>query len=455
MATPPFSLLPSGSTKKRKVGSTGDGDGDGNSGSSRGIPDAVDPDQTSQTGQSKNSIFAIPLAAKFPHRPLLTSSATSAPPSVATTNTTSDRQLRKPRTRSASPLKTYSLPEDARDLFSKLWKTLTFDQGIFPAEVRPEIELLNRKFLPINFREAEHGSQGSGQEPEEHDRDAGQDTRRDSFLDFLPIWALPLAADQPSTTPTRLARAEFHHIRHLETVARECLALRRSEASWNSKVHEPLLEMALWKHGKVILPVFIPALATGETVEGKMVDFVLSPKFATIDNRAGATPQRARRNVAIDAAIQNKLAAQWPSTGSSILGVNHTDYPPLLRAPIAVTIETKIAGASSEEGRLQLGIWTAAWHTRMATLGGGGGRDGPLLPTLSLILTNDHEWTLYFAADRGSKIDILGPRQIGITDTFQGIYRLLAVLRLLANWIEDEFRDWVMAAFFPDLENDR
>lgn len=69
-----------------------------------------------------------------------------------------------------------------------------------------------------------------------------------------------------------------------------------------------------------------------------------------------------------------------------------------------MTIETKIGGANSEEGRLQLGIWTAAWHIRMAALGVGGGKNGPSLPTLPLILTHDHEWSLYFAVDRGHKI---------------------------------------------------
>lgn len=39
--------------------------------------------------------------------------------------------------------------------------------------------------------------------------------------------------------------------------------------------------------------------------------------------------------------------------------------------------------------------------------------------------------------------------QIGMTDTVQGIYRLLTVLRLLAEWIETEFRKWVISAFVP------
>ena len=93
-----------------------------------------------------------------------------------------------------------------------------------------------------------------------------------------------------------------------------------------------------------------------------MVDFVLSPNFVADDRAASQT---SHSNTTIDAAIQNKLAVQL-SAGSCNLGINHTDYPPLLRAPTAVTIETKIGGASSEEGRLQLAYGprpgTHAWQ---------------------------------------------------------------------------------------------
>jgi hypothetical protein len=40
--------------------------------------------------------------------------------------------------------------------------------------------------------------------------------------------------------------------------------------------------------------------------------------------------------------------------------------------------------------------------------------------------------------------------QIGATDTIQDIYRLLASLGLLSEWIKTEFRKWVVDAFCPD-----
>jgi hypothetical protein len=41
--------------------------------------------------------------------------------------------------------------------------------------------------------------------------------------------------------------------------------------------------------------------------------------------------------------------------------------------------------------------------------------------------------------------------QIGATDTIQDIYRLLALLRLLAEWIKTEFRKF--DAFYPDSQS--
>ncbi|KAK3896736.1 hypothetical protein C8A05DRAFT_48346 [Staphylotrichum tortipilum] len=283
-----------------------------------------------------------------------------------------------------------------------------------------------------------------------HDQD-GMGQKEERFFDYLPV-SLFAGTTEGATFQARIAHAEFYKIRSIKDRARECLALRRAEAAWNAKVHEPLLELALSRrHTSVIcenatsariLPCFLPCLITGEVAEGKMVDFVLAPDLGSESG--------------LDIAIQNKLvelAKQMRSSGlaSAHLCINQTDYPPLMRSPAAVTMETKVAGASLEEGRLQLGIWTAAWHRRMEMLGVGGGKPGPQLPTLPLILTHDHEWSLYFAVDRLDKIEIFGPMQIGMTDNLPNIYQLLTVLGFLGAWIDTTFRSWVINAFRPRI----
>jgi hypothetical protein len=325
------------------------------------------------------------------------------------------------------------LPEDVRQLYYDIFASTKYQTGIYPAEIRTEIEALYTGHPPPDsvYRKPE-GELGQEQEA--------------LFL-YLPLSALFSGTEEDLSFQTRIAYSELYKVRSIKDHARECLALHRAEPAWNSKVHEPLLELALSRRyssvlcenatSARILPCFLPYLITGEVAEGKMVDFVLAPSLAA--------------NPTVDCAIQNKLvelAKQMKPSGPHLC-VNQTDYPPLIRSPTAVAIETKVAGASVEEGRLQLGIWTAAWHKRMEKLGVGGGKPGPQLPTLPLILTHDHEWSLYFAVDRLDKIEILGPMQIGMTDNLPNIYQLLTVLGFLGVWIDTTFRSWVINAFCP------
>ncbi|KAL2178466.1 uncharacterized protein P884DRAFT_258571 [Thermothelomyces heterothallicus CBS 202.75] len=251
------------------------------------------------------------------------------------------------------------LPEDVRQLYYDIFAATKYQTGIYPAEIRTEIEALYAGHPPPDsvYRKPEDGNNKDG---------IGQDV--EAFFDYLPVSALFAGTAEGATCQARIARAEFYKARSIKDRARECLALRRAEAAWNTKVHEPLLELALSRqHTSVIyenatsariLPCFLPYLITGEVAEGKMVDFVLAPNFGSESE--------------LDIAIQNKLvelAKQMRSSGlvSAHLCVNQTDYPPLMRSPAAVTIETKVGGASLEEGRLQLGVWTAAWHRRMVS----------------------------------------------------------------------------------------
>ncbi|KAK4119361.1 hypothetical protein N657DRAFT_581839 [Parathielavia appendiculata] len=385
MTTPPRTGSLSPGPKKRKI------DDDSRPGSHKTDPD---PDATPRSGRSQRpAITTLSMRTTFPPPPSLSHSSAA---SMA-----SDRQDRSSRALYAGhppPGSVYRKPEEG------------------------------------------NGQDGVG-------RNDGLEER---FFDYLPLSALFAGTAEGASLQARIAHAEFYKVRGIKDDARECLALRRAEAAWNAKVHGPLLELALSRrHASVIcenatsariLSCFLPSLITGEVAEGKMVDFVLAPDL-------GSESQ-------FDSAIQNKLvelAKPMKSSGliSAHLCVNQTDYPPLMRSPAAVTMETKAAGASLEEGRLQLGIWTAAWHKRMETLGVGGGKPGPQLPTLPLILTHDHEWSLYFAVDRLDKIDVFGPMQIGMTDNLLNIYQLLTVLGFLGTWIDTTFRSWVINAFCP------
>jgi len=77
-----------------------------------------------------------------------------------------------------------------------------------------------------------------------------------------------------------------------------------------------------------------------------MVDFILAPKLET----------------ELESTIQAKLVALAARKMSPTLhvSVNQVGYTSLTRSPATVSVETKVAGGNLEEGRMQLGIWTAA-----------------------------------------------------------------------------------------------
>ncbi|KAI0874101.1 hypothetical protein GGS24DRAFT_501121 [Hypoxylon argillaceum] len=71
-------------------------------------------------------------------------------------------------------------------------------------------------------------------------------------------------------------------------------------------------------------------------------------------------------DIAEDAPVQktiSRLIQQISFLGGTAAHVNQTDYPPIYKSPIAVSIETKTA-SSSRDCLLQLGAWVAAWHRR-------------------------------------------------------------------------------------------
>ncbi|KAJ2997266.1 hypothetical protein NUW58_g698 [Xylaria curta] len=132
--------------------------------------------------------------------------------------------------------------------------------------------------------------------------------------------------------------------------------------------------------------------------------------------------------------------------------VNQTCYLPLTYVPTAISIVTKVPtcsdeeGCSDEKGKIQLGVWTAAWHRRIAALVDLG--NSPIV-TLPLLLAVGHDWKLFFACDRGDRIEIVGGMNVGNTNSLPGLYQLLVTVRLLADWIEKEYAAWIAKIFIP------
>ncbi|KAL8392167.1 hypothetical protein RB595_002378 [Gaeumannomyces hyphopodioides] len=247
--------------------------------------------------------------------------------------------------------------------------------------------------------------------------------------------------DAQGTPELAVAEMQFKALYEILVTAKRSMKQVRNELAWNCLVHCPLLKLAtrsFSRGGVVCEPVmsagiashWLPEMASrpmaaankDAVASGKMVDFVLALDLENPRPR--------------DQALANAVLEVMKHQTDESLSINHTLYNPLGLNPIGVGIETK-ANAVPTEGTLQLGIWTAAWHRRMRDLG-----YTDQLITLPLILCHDHDWSLYFACDRGHKIEIVGPLLLGSTDRMVSLYPLLAALVELCKWVEGTFRDW-------------
>lgn len=109
--------------------------------------------------------------------------------------------------------------------------------GIYPAEIRREIEYLSAGPPPASvYREYKEG-----------DDEEVMGQYKERFSDYLSLLLSALFAGTAESTSfqTFIAHAEFYKLRNITDYARECLDFRPSEAVWHAKVHEPLLEFAL------------------------------------------------------------------------------------------------------------------------------------------------------------------------------------------------------------------
>lgn len=338
------------------------------------------------------------------------------------------------------------LPENIRVLYNRLYGITVDHEGIAPWEVREEID----GQVPRPWRESCFKRMVTPSGPGGGDAAAEEEERRG------------------------LARAELKVLRKIMRVAWMCRKRGRSEAAWNTMVHAPLLHLALdrpeyahvgWEvitTAQITKP-FVPPMgdsAPTEFADKKMVDLamVLEPVVDNDSKRkkeakqqvAGqdhaASEQRFRR---LAHAIQRVVSSQ-PHDKQTI---NQSLYTALLNWPIGISIETK-ANAASDAGRVQLAIWTAAWHERMRDIMMTAGKwsSDTRLITMPLLLIVDHTWLLSFACDRGDRLEVVGEMAVGETASVKGLYTLVVVLRELAAWMQGPFAEWMLGVLEGDVD---
>ncbi|ELQ33312.1 hypothetical protein M0657_011427 [Pyricularia oryzae] len=222
------------------------------------------------------------------------------------------------------------------------------------------------------------------------------------------------------------------------------------EFEWNACVHLRMLVQATWLARSAvqyhvvnhvgIAPAFVPPVR-GTFPDRGVLDTVIQQK--KIDLALSLSPGR-------DSQLKEDILSAVIAQPLAERTVSQTMHDGLLFQPIAVAIETKTFQGDENYGLVQLGVWTAAWHVRMRKLMPPG--HDKRLVTLPVLLVAHHNWSLFFACDRGDRIDMVPFGPIGGTWRLSETYKLLANLRALVGWVDGCFREW-MVHFFADLRS--
>jgi hypothetical protein len=233
--------------------------------------------------------------------------------------------------------------------------------------------------------------------------------------------------------------------------AAECNTNSHPEATWNTEVHQRVLETALRQ----------------PTRRGShLVNFVATTTAPIIFEYHASVPPTKKADFCVYIEPRNDNS----DTGASIIAAlrdtlpcavfNHTNHYPLRDRPIALSIETKKTGEDWENARLQLGVWEAArWNFLRHLLSlvqqpnqveTGVGHDSTsqadslqLPEFLPGIIIQGHDWHLVITSAEGKKTVLWQKVTIGSTTSSKGIYQIISTLQLLRKWALDFYWPWL------------
>lgn len=239
-----------------------------------------------------------------------------------------------------------------------------------------------------------------------------------------------LAASEYSLDEDITPEAELDMVIRIKQATFECRNDDVSEAQWNSAVHFPLLDLALrryWRSkgiwfydittAKISNSSLLPGIASkAKKMQSKMVD------YAMVLRPSGDLLKR----------IRIKLRAE------ERFSINQTDARYVRFTPITLSIETKRAAIEEDSANTQLATWVSAHFTNLEQLTVDG--SGP--PILPLLMVQGREWDFCVAQKLNDEIVIFRDHKLGSTGSIVGVYQLLAAIRRLAKWSDENYREW-------------
>lgn len=233
----------------------------------------------------------------------------------------------------------------------------------------------------------------------------------------------------------------WHRVSMIHQATIECLVESDPEPAWNSEVHSSILRLALEGHWKVkevwykditvarisnnsLVPWNI---ATG-AMQSKMVDYAIvinpSQKFT-------GDPSKSLHNHVIEKLRDKKAGAS----------INQTSAEWVRFKPIAVNVETKNGAVGEDEAHMQLGTWLTAQYSRLRQLMPGKAKTK--LPSVPVLSVQGQRWLLMIASPQDNeRIDLIKELHLGDTGSVAGVYQVIAAIRRIAQWVNDEYRPW-------------
>ncbi|KAI0187449.1 hypothetical protein EV127DRAFT_410374 [Xylaria flabelliformis] len=187
-----------------------------------------------------------------------------------------------------------------------------------------------------------------------------------------------------------------------------CKRKTKQEGAWNFGVHFPILELAFECDP-------VGNMEVEPVTTAPMIPDVTDTAFQKVDFYVTIDP------------------------GSPEQVINQTNAVQL--EVIAISIETYIATAPTTEAP----AWMKGWLNRMCLL-----LKKPT-PPLPMLRIRNEDWYMLFAYyNNAGDLVILAEQPIGSTRNLRDMYKLLRCLRLLADWVDGEFRKYIDTVVVPD-----
>ena len=232
----------------------------------------------------------------------------------------------------------------------------------------------------------------------------------------------------------------WYEVSKITRASNRCQVRAAPEPTWNSEVHSRVLQLALEGHweGKEISyqdislarlsnKSLVPWNVTTGAMQSKMVDYAI---IINPDEDFNGDASKS---------IHNHIVGKV--SGEMNASINQTAAPYVRYRPIGVSIETKKGLVGEEEAHVQLATWMIAQYTRLRQLMTN--QATGKLPSFPVLSVHGQRWFLMIACIReNGHIDLIKELLVGDTGSLAGVYQVIAAIRRIAQWVNDDYRPW-------------